>query len=54
MRSALERHDPSRWLALLRRLGSIDRMVKGLEPADPWTELSRLVLEVAGKSPGPP
>ena len=54
VRSALERHDPSRWLALLRRLGSIDRMVKGLEPADPWTELSRLVLEVAGKSPGPP
>lgn len=54
VRSALERHEPSRWLALLRWLGSIDRMVKGLEPADPWTELSRLVLEIAGKSPGTP
>ncbi len=50
VRAALDRHSPGRWLAFLRRLGQIDRMIKGLEPADPWAELSRLVLAVAGKA----
>jgi DNA polymerase-3 subunit delta len=50
VRAALDRHDPERWLGFLRRLGRIDRMIKGLEPADPWVELSRLALAVAGKA----
>lgn len=54
VRSALDRHRPGRWLGFLRRLGQIDRMIKGLEPADPWHELSRLVLAMAGKDPSAP
>jgi DNA polymerase-3 subunit delta len=50
VRAALDRHGAGRWLAFLRRLGQIDRMIKGLEPADPWDELSRLVVALAGKA----
>jgi DNA polymerase-3 subunit delta len=45
---ALERHTPGTLSSFLRRLADIDRIAKGLAPGDPWLELSRLVLTIAG------
>ena len=48
VRRALERHGPEPLLGFLRQLADIDRTAKGLAPGDPWLELSRLVLAIAG------
>ncbi len=46
--SALKRHSTTRWHALLGYAGRIERMVKGAETGDPWAEMQRLGLAVAG------
>jgi DNA polymerase-3 subunit delta len=48
VRAALQRHNRKRWQLLLRRAGRIDRMVKGVEPGNPWDELLQLALLMAG------
>lgn len=48
VRSGLQRHNQRRWELLLRRAGRIDRMIKGLEPGNPWDELLQLTLLMAG------
>jgi DNA polymerase-3 subunit delta len=47
--SALGRAGLMVWLSWLDRLAEIDRLAKGLARGDPWPELSRLVLGVAGR-----
>ena len=48
VRAGLKRHTLKRWLQLLRRAGRIDRMIKGIEPGNPWDELLQLTLLMAG------
>ncbi len=48
VRAGLKRHTRKRWLQLLRRAGRIDRMIKGIEPGNPWDELLQLALLMAG------
>jgi len=48
VRAGLKRHNLKRWLALLRRGGRIDRMIKGSESGNPWDELLQLALLMAG------
>ncbi len=48
VRAGLKRHTLKRWLQLLRRAGRIDRMIKGIEPGNPWDELVQLALLMAG------
>ncbi|MGM0593297.1 MAG: DNA polymerase III subunit delta [Pseudomonadota bacterium] len=48
VRAGLKRHTRKRWQLLLRRAGRIDRMVKGVEPGNPWDELLQLTLLMAG------
>ncbi len=48
VRAGLQRHTLKRWLLLLRRAGRIDRMIKGVEPGNPWDELLQLALLMAG------
>lgn len=48
VRAGLKRHTLRRWLQLLRRAGRIDRMIKGIEPGNPWDELLQLALLMAG------
>ena len=48
VRAGLQRHPLKRWLLLLRRAGRIDRMIKGIEPGNPWDELLQLALLMAG------
>ena len=48
VRAGLKRHTLKRWLQLLRRAGRIDRMIKGIEPGNPWDELLQLALLMAG------
>lgn len=48
VRAGLQRHPLKRWLQLLRRAGRIDRMIKGVEPGNPWDELLQLALLMAG------
>ncbi len=44
----LDRHDLRSLRSLQVSLGSIDRMVKGLVPGDPWRSLQEVVLSLAG------
>lgn len=51
---ALGRHPPERWQTFLAEAGRVDRISKGrvrpgLEPADAWLVLERLLLAVADK-----
>lgn len=48
VRAGLQRHNLKRWQLLLRRAGRIDRMIKGIEPGNPWDELLQLTLLMAG------
>jgi DNA polymerase III subunit delta len=48
VRAGLQRHNLKRWELLLRRAGRIDRMIKGIEPGNPWDELLQLALLMAG------
>jgi DNA polymerase-3 subunit delta len=48
VRAGLQRHSLKRWQLLLRRAGRIDRMIKGIEPGNPWDELLQLTLLMAG------
>lgn len=48
VRAGLQRHTVKRWLLLVRRAGRIDRMIKGVEPGNPWDELLQLALLMAG------
>jgi DNA polymerase-3 subunit delta len=48
VRAGLKRHNLKRWQILLRRAGRIDRMIKGIEPGNPWDELLQLALLMAG------
>ncbi len=48
VRAGLQRHNLKRWQLLLRRAGRIDRMIKGVEPGNPWDELLQLTLLMAG------
>jgi DNA polymerase-3 subunit delta len=51
-RRALQRHDAKRWDAFLAQAGRVDSIAKGrprpgLEPADAWVALERLLLAIA-------
>lgn len=48
VRAGLKRHNQRRWELMLRRAARIDRMVKGVEPGNPWDELLQLSLLMAG------
>ena len=48
VKAGLQRHNLKRWELLLRRAGRIDRMIKGIEPGNPWDELLQLALLMAG------
>lgn len=48
VRAGLKRHTLKRWLQLLRRAGRVDRMIKGIEPGNPWDELLQLTLLMSG------
>ena len=43
------RHTPESLLELLLQAGEIDRMIKGLNPFDPWDALAELARGLAGK-----
>lgn len=45
---ALRRYGPRPWRSLLRRAARTDRMIKGVEPGNPWDELLQLALLTAG------
>ncbi|RKZ83453.1 MAG: DNA polymerase III subunit delta [Candidatus Parabeggiatoa sp. nov. 1] len=46
---AIKRHpQPSAWQQLLPETVQIDRMIKGVDKGNPWNELQRLSLRVAG------
>lgn len=45
---ALRRHRLPGWLGFVRRAARLDRMIKGRAAGDPWLELERLLLAVAG------
>lgn len=36
------------WVVLLQRLHTLDRMIKGLEVGDPWSEMKQLLAAIAG------
>jgi DNA polymerase-3 subunit delta len=46
--ACLQRHDLSALLKLQLRVNSIDPLVKGVQVGDPWAELTRTVLLLAG------
>jgi len=48
VRSALRRHPLSSLQGLLRKVGAVDRVVKGAQAGTPWDELGHLSLELAG------
>lgn len=48
---ALARCSAAALTAALQRLGSIDRMVKGVKKGDPWVALSKLVLDLQANAP---
>lgn len=48
VRGALKRHRLPAWQALLRRAGTVDRVIKGAQPGRPWDELLQLSLGLAG------
>jgi DNA polymerase-3 subunit delta len=48
VQAGLRRHKSVRWRQMLSRAGHIDRMVKGMEPGNPWDELLQLTLFMAG------
>ena len=52
LRQALDRVAPEVWPAAVRHAHDIDGLIKGLRPegrlADPWQELARLALRIAG------
>jgi len=45
---ALRRHRLPVWLGFVRRAARLDRMIKGRAAGDPWLELERLLLAIAG------
>lgn len=48
VRAGLKRHNLRRWHQFLKRAGRIDRIIKGVEPGNPWDELLQLSLLIAG------
>jgi DNA polymerase-3 subunit delta len=48
VQAGLRRHKSIRWRQMLARASHIDRMVKGMEPGNPWDELLQLTLFMAG------
>ena len=48
VKSALRRLKPGHLKMLLRQAGLVDRSVKGLNPGNPWDELTALVMSFAG------
>ena len=48
VQAGLKRHKSARWRQMLSRASHIDRMVKGMEPGNPWDELLQLSLFMAG------
>jgi len=46
--TALRRHRLPAWLGFVRQAARIDRTIKGRAVGDPWLELERLLLAVAG------
>jgi DNA polymerase-3 subunit delta len=47
--SAIKRHpQPSKWHKFLQEMVKIDRIIKGVDNGNPWDELQRLSLRVAG------
>lgn len=54
VRNGLKRHGATRWQALLRQCGQVDRVIKGAAPGRPWDELLHLSMQIAGvQVPGP-
>lgn len=54
VKAGLKRHGASRWQALLRRCGRVDRVIKGVAPGRAWDELLQLSMRIAGVNvPGP-
>lgn len=47
LRKVLKSRKPRDWQLLLLRCASIEQMVKGLRPGDPWEALNDLCLEIA-------
>lgn len=52
--AALKRLGPGAWLALVRRLAWLDRVLKGRAPGEIWLELERLCLALCARRPVPP
>ncbi|MEX2488038.1 MAG: DNA polymerase III subunit delta, partial [Pseudomonadales bacterium] len=50
---SLKRHNLTACNEMQQKMGQIDKMVKGLLPGDPWTELVNVLMHLAGK-PGLP
>ena len=48
VRSALHRIKANQLQLLLRKAGAIDKAIKGLREADPWDELTDLILNLSG------
>lgn len=48
---ALSRHSAARWRQILRRCGTVDRVIKGRETGNTWDELVDLALLIGGTMP---
>lgn len=46
---ALQRHTAARWNSMLQDAQRIDAQIKGQAPGNPWLDLSRLTLALAGQ-----
>ncbi len=46
---ALQRHSAARWNLMLKDAQRVDAQIKGQAPGDPWLEISRLTLMLAGQ-----
>ena len=46
--TALARHSARQFRAMLRQLAMVDRVIKGAAPGNPWDELTRIGLGLAG------
>ena len=44
----LERHDADAFRRLQLAVSKVDRMIKGIEPGDPWREMTTVLLGLAG------
>jgi DNA polymerase III subunit delta len=52
VRKALVRTTPGAWYTLVRLAARVDRVIKGRRQGDPWIELERLALALAGLRKG--